>query len=134
MHRKRKSNSGSGSNPSISTRKKTTIRDLQEMAEQKEAALIDPSKPKVIDVRESLRKVGRFGIRVPRPLFLKIVGCIGRLSFETIPLWLTIGAMLGLIFGGCCSNVSDENKDDDDDDGLNPSQICVRNKTHRCTL
>jgi hypothetical protein len=25
---------------------------------------------------------------------------------ETIPQWLAVGAMLSLIFGGCCSNVS----------------------------
>ena len=34
-----------------------------------------------------------------------IVDPIGRIFIETIPQWLTIGAMLALIFGGCCSNV-----------------------------
>jgi UDP-xylose/UDP-N-acetylglucosamine transporter B4 len=31
----------------------------------------------------------------------------GRIFIETIPQWLTMGMMMALIFGGCCSNVSD---------------------------
>ncbi|KAI1094774.1 UAA transporter family-domain-containing protein [Rostrohypoxylon terebratum] len=40
-----------------------------------------------------------------------IMGLAGRIFIETIPQWLTVGAMLALIFGGCCSNVrSNESK------------------------
>lgn len=30
----------------------------------------------------------------------------GRLFAETASQWIAVGVMLGLIFGGCCSNVS----------------------------
>lgn len=30
---------------------------------------------------------------------------VRRLASEAAPSWLVAGAMLGLIFGGCCSNV-----------------------------
>ncbi|ROW11485.1 hypothetical protein VMCG_01398 [Cytospora schulzeri] len=33
------------------------------------------------------------------------MGMLGRIFIETIPQWLAVGAMLALIFGGCCSNV-----------------------------
>ncbi|KAJ3551494.1 hypothetical protein NPX13_g11348 [Xylaria arbuscula] len=33
------------------------------------------------------------------------MGLAGRIFIETIPQFLTVGVMLGLIFGGCCSNV-----------------------------
>ncbi|KAI1634370.1 UAA-domain-containing protein [Biscogniauxia mediterranea] len=36
---------------------------------------------------------------------LKTTGRLGRIFIETIPQWLAVGAMLSLIFGGCCSNV-----------------------------
>ena len=47
-----------------------------------------------------------FGIDDERPTFSKIMALLGRIFIETIPQWLAVGAMLGLIFGGCCSNVS----------------------------
>ncbi|KAI1407474.1 UAA transporter family-domain-containing protein [Hypoxylon sp. FL1857] len=34
-----------------------------------------------------------------------LMGLAGRIFIETIPQWLAVGAMLSLIFGGCCSNV-----------------------------
>ncbi|KAI0110022.1 UAA transporter family-domain-containing protein [Daldinia grandis] len=34
-----------------------------------------------------------------------LMGLAGRIFIETIPQWLTVGAMLSLIFGGCCSNL-----------------------------
>ncbi|KAI1336405.1 UAA-domain-containing protein [Xylariaceae sp. FL0016] len=36
---------------------------------------------------------------------VSLMGLAGRIFIETIPQWLAVGAMLGLIFGGCCSNV-----------------------------
>ncbi|KAI6087897.1 UAA transporter family-domain-containing protein [Hypoxylon rubiginosum] len=41
----------------------------------------------------------------PRLLLFILMGLAGRIFIETIPQWLAVGAMLGLIFGGCCSNV-----------------------------
>jgi UDP-xylose/UDP-N-acetylglucosamine transporter B4 len=46
------------------------------------------------------------GIDNERPTSSKIMALMGRIFMETIPQWLTVGAMLALIFGGCCSNVS----------------------------
>ncbi|KAI1489038.1 UAA transporter family-domain-containing protein [Biscogniauxia mediterranea] len=40
-----------------------------------------------------------------RPTHSKLMGLAGRIFIETIPQWLAVGAMLSLIFGGCCSNV-----------------------------
>ena len=46
-----------------------------------------------------------YGVDDQRPMFSKAMGIAGHIFIETIPQWLAIGAMLGLIFGGCCSNV-----------------------------
>ena len=35
----------------------------------------------------------------------KILLVFRRLAIETIPAWIAVGAVFGLIFGGCCSNV-----------------------------
>lgn len=40
-----------------------------------------------------------------RAVFGPAVGVAGRVFVETMPQWLTVGGMLFLIFGGCCSNV-----------------------------
>lgn len=36
----------------------------------------------------------------------KAANIVGQIAADTFPHWLAIGVMLGLIFGGCCSNVS----------------------------
>jgi UDP-xylose/UDP-N-acetylglucosamine transporter B4 len=61
--------------------------------------------PKVINAAPSLEKAQLYGIEDGRPATSKIMGFAGRFVIETLPQWLTVGAMLGLIFGGCCSNV-----------------------------
>ncbi len=61
--------------------------------------------PKVINAAPSLEKAEMFGIDDGRPTSSKIMALLGRMFMETIPQWLAIGAMLSLIFGGCCSNV-----------------------------
>jgi UDP-xylose/UDP-N-acetylglucosamine transporter B4 len=63
--------------------------------------------PKVINAAPSLEKAQMFGIEDPRPASSRMLAMAGRIFIETIPQWLAVGAMLGLIFGGCCSNVSD---------------------------
>ena len=62
--------------------------------------------PKVINAAPSLEKAELYGIHDQRPTFSKLMGLAGRIFIETIPQWLTVAAMLSLIFGGCCSNVS----------------------------
>jgi UDP-xylose/UDP-N-acetylglucosamine transporter B4 len=62
--------------------------------------------PKTINAAPSLKKAEMFGIDDQRPTSSKILALLGRIFIETIPQWLAVGAMLGLIFGGCCSNVS----------------------------
>ncbi|KAL7628177.1 golgi uridine diphosphate-N- acetylglucosamine transporter [Parahypoxylon ruwenzoriense] len=61
--------------------------------------------PKVINAGPSLEKAELYGIDDQRPTLSKLMGLAGRIFIETIPQWLAVGAMLGLIFGGCCSNV-----------------------------
>lgn len=61
--------------------------------------------PRVINAAPSLEKAQIHGIDDQRPMSSKIMGMLGRIFIETIPQWLTVGAMLLLIFGGCCSNV-----------------------------
>jgi solute carrier family 35 (UDP-xylose/UDP-N-acetylglucosamine transporter), member B4 len=46
-----------------------------------------------------------YGVDDPRPVSSRVMALLGRIFIETIPQWLAIGAMLSLIFGGCCSNV-----------------------------
>ncbi|KAI0140169.1 UAA transporter family-domain-containing protein [Hypoxylon sp. NC0597] len=60
--------------------------------------------PKVINAGPSLEKAELYGIDDQRPTFSKLMGLAGRIFIETIPQWLAVGAMLSLIFGGCCSN------------------------------
>ncbi|CAK7565010.1 MAG: golgi uridine diphosphate-N-acetylglucosamine transporter [Sporothrix epigloea] len=61
--------------------------------------------PRVINAAPSLEKAEMCGVDNDRPVFSRAMALAGRIFIETIPQWLTIGAMLGLIFGGCCSNV-----------------------------
>lgn len=61
--------------------------------------------PRVINAAPSLEKAEMHGIDDERPMSSKIMGMLGRIFIETIPQWLAVGAMLALIFGGCCSNV-----------------------------
>jgi hypothetical protein len=103
MARKRRADSSNStpSTPMTATRRRSTLRDLQASAADGDAII-----PKVIDARPSLEKAEMYGIDDPRPASSRMMALAGRIFIETIPQWLAIGAMLGLIFGGCCSNVS----------------------------
>lgn len=61
--------------------------------------------PRVINAAPSLAKAEMYGIDDNRPVFSRAMALAGRVFIETIPQWLAVGAMLSLIFGGCCSNV-----------------------------
>jgi len=61
--------------------------------------------PRVINAAPSLEKAEMYGIDDTRPVFSRAMALAGRVFIETIPQWLAVGAMLLLIFGGCCSNV-----------------------------
>jgi UDP-xylose/UDP-N-acetylglucosamine transporter B4 len=63
------------------------------------------SAPRVINAAPSLEKAQMYGIDDNRPVFSRAMALAGRVFIETIPQWLAVGAMLSLIFGGCCSNV-----------------------------
>lgn len=86
-------------NPMTTHRKRSILRDLNTTADGV------PLTPKTIDARLSLEKAEIYGINDTRSVYSRIMALVGRIFIETIPQWLTIGAMLGLIFGGCCSNV-----------------------------
>src|SRR5271168_1922643 len=103
MARKRRTDSGSTSGASMTgPRRRTTLRDLQASASSDG----DVIKPKIINAAPSLEKAEMYGIDDPRPASSKIMAMAGRIFIETIPQWLAVGGMLALIFGGCCSNVS----------------------------
>ena len=61
--------------------------------------------PRIINAAPSLEKAEMYGVDDQRPVFSRVMALAGRIFIETIPQWLAVGAMLGLIFGGCCSNV-----------------------------
>ncbi|RKF59157.1 UDP-N-acetylglucosamine transporter yea4 [Erysiphe neolycopersici] len=64
-----------------------------------------PSSPKKIDVRIPSNKTKMSWNNESTPIFRRITLSAVRIFIEAIPTWLAIGATLGLIFGGCCSNV-----------------------------
>jgi solute carrier family 35 (UDP-xylose/UDP-N-acetylglucosamine transporter), member B4 len=105
MARRPRTDSGSASSSSmpgqVTSRRRATLRELQ-------SSTVDGSalRPKEINAAPSLEKAEMYGINNERPTSSKIMALIGRIFIETIPQWLAIGVMLGLIFGGCCSNVS----------------------------
>jgi hypothetical protein len=105
MARRRRADSSStqpASNPMTTPRRRSTLRDLQSTSNDGDVIV-----PKVINAAPSLEKAQMFGIEDPRPASSRMLAMAGRIFIETIPQWLAVGAMLGLIFGGCCSNVSD---------------------------
>jgi solute carrier family 35 (UDP-xylose/UDP-N-acetylglucosamine transporter), member B4 len=105
MARKRRADSGSTiSNPMTAPRRRSTLRDLQASSAATDGDVIIP---KIIDARPSLEKAEMYGIDDPRPASSRMMALAGRIFIETIPQWLAIGGMLALIFGGCCSNVSE---------------------------
>ncbi|KAG4419918.1 hypothetical protein IFR04_006955 [Cadophora malorum] len=101
MARRRRADSSS-TQPMSTPRRRSTLRDLQASNTTADGDIITP---KIIDARPSLEKAEMYGIDDPRPASSRIMALLGRIFIETIPQWLAVGAMLGLIFGGCCSNV-----------------------------
>lgn len=81
-------------------RRRQTLRESHAVA--RNGGLVTP---KVINAGPSLEKAELYGIHDQRSTGSKLVGLAGRIFIETIPQFLAVGAMLGLIFGGCCSNV-----------------------------
>ncbi|KAI9647449.1 golgi uridine diphosphate-N- acetylglucosamine transporter [Ciborinia camelliae] len=102
MARRRRADSASNQQqvPMTVQRRRSTLRDLQ--ASNTDGDILAP---KVINAAPSLEKAEMYGINDKRPTSSKIFAMAGRIFIETIPQWLAVGAMLGLIFGGCCSNV-----------------------------
>ncbi|KAF7866779.1 hypothetical protein EAF04_005621 [Stromatinia cepivora] len=102
MARRRRADSAGNQQqaPMTVQRRRSTLRDLQ-------ASNIDGDvvAPKVINAAPSLEKAEMYGINDKRSRTSKMLAMAGRIFIETIPQWLAVGAMLGLIFGGCCSNV-----------------------------
>lgn len=106
MARKRRADSNSTpipSSPMTVPRRRSTLRELQATTAATDGDIMTP---KIIDARPSLEKAEMYGIDDPRPASSRLMALAGRIFIETIPQWLAVGAMLALIFGGCCSNVS----------------------------
>ncbi|KAB8303708.1 hypothetical protein EYC80_005092 [Monilinia laxa] len=102
MARRRRADSASNQQqaPMAVQRRRSTLRDLQ--ASNADGDVVAP---KVINAAPSLEKAEMYGINDKRSRSSKLLAMAGRIFIETIPQWLAVGAMLGLIFGGCCSNV-----------------------------
>lgn len=98
---KKKSRSNSGSTSMPAARRRSTLRDLQAATSDGDVIV-----PKVINAAPSLEKAEMYGIDDVRPTSSRMMALAGRIFIETIPQWLAVGGMLALIFGGCCSNVS----------------------------
>lgn len=93
-------------NPSAGTpRRRSNLRELHEFRSAS-AANGELAVPKVINAAPSLEKAEMYGIDNERPASSKIMALFGRMFMETIPQLMVVAAMLSLIFGGCCSNVS----------------------------
>ncbi|RYP73755.1 hypothetical protein DL771_003468 [Monosporascus sp. 5C6A] len=86
-------------------RRRQTLRDSHAHAHPRDG---DAMTPKIINAAPSLEKAELYGIHDQRPTLSKLMGLAGRIFIETIPQWLSVAAMLSLIFGGCCSNVGTE--------------------------
>ncbi|KAF7940629.1 uncharacterized protein EAE97_006815 [Botrytis byssoidea] len=102
MARRRRADSASSQQQASmpAQRRRSTLRDLQ--ASNADGDVVAP---KVINAAPSLEKAEMYGINDKRSTSSKLLAMAGRIFIETIPQWLAVGAMLGLIFGGCCSNV-----------------------------
>lgn len=96
------SNQSSPMTVQLTGRRRSTLRDLQSAASDSDVIV-----PKVINAAPSLEKAKMYGIDDERPASSRMMALAGRIFIETIPQWLAVGGMMGLIFGGCCSNVSD---------------------------
>ncbi|TVY78180.1 UDP-N-acetylglucosamine transporter yea4 [Lachnellula suecica] len=102
MAKGRRADSGSTTqaSPMTTARRRSTLRDLQSTAASDGDIIV----PKVINAAPSLEKAEMYGIDDTRSASSRMLAMAGRIFIETIPQWLAVGAMLGLIFGGCCSN------------------------------
>lgn len=67
--------------------------------------VVSEPEPRVINAAPSLEQAEMYGVNDDRPVFSRAMALAGRIFIETIPQMLSVGVMLGLIFGGCCSNV-----------------------------
>ncbi|RYP23964.1 hypothetical protein DL765_000850 [Monosporascus sp. GIB2] len=78
-------------------RRRQTLRDSHAHAHPRDG---DAMTPKIINAAPSLEQAELYGIHDQRPTLSKLVGLAGRIFIDTIPQWLSIAAMLSLIFGG----------------------------------
>lgn len=95
------------SNNITARRRRSTLKDLQQ------AALNNSTHPKAPSENANATKLVTRKIDASSPMYQgnersliqRIMGGFGAIWWDTLPYWLSVGLMLGLIFGGCCSNV-----------------------------
>jgi UDP-xylose/UDP-N-acetylglucosamine transporter B4 len=75
------------------------------VAKGDKGGVVEHRPTRVINAAPSLEKAEMYGIDDNRPVSSRAMALVGRMFIETIPQWIAVGAMLSLIFGGCCSNV-----------------------------
>lgn len=88
-----------------SRRRATLIRERQ--GESDGAMLGMGQKVKEINAATALEKAEMYGVDANdgRAWSSRFWAMAGKVLIEMVPAWFAVGAMIGLIFGGCCSNV-----------------------------
>jgi hypothetical protein len=89
----------------MKARRRPALHKHQQTPPKAAVAMSAAPSPRVINAAPSLEKAEMYGIDDNRTVFSRAMALAGRMFIETIPQWLAVGAMLSLIFGGCCSNV-----------------------------
>lgn len=86
-------------------RRATLIRERQ--GESDGAMMMMGQKVKEINAATALEKAEMYGVDANdgRAWSSRVWAMVGKVLIEMVPAWLAVAAMLGLIFGGCCSNV-----------------------------
>lgn len=87
-------------------RRATLIRERQ-AGESDGAMMASGQKVKEINAATALEMAEIYGVDANngRTWSSRAWALLGKVLIEMLPAWLTVGAMLALIFGGCCSNV-----------------------------
>lgn len=84
------------------TRRRIAVQNSQ-LRESEVNVLVMDSKP--AEAGQSVELADFRAAKDSRPVPARLVSFSRQFFRETVPAWLTVGVMLALIFGGCCSNV-----------------------------
>lgn len=94
-----------GTSGGLGPRRRATL--IRERQGESDGMMATGQKVKEINAATALEKAEMYGVNTNdgRAWSSRIWAMVGKVLIEMVPAWLAVGAMLGLIFGGCCSNV-----------------------------